>query len=82
MILEYDGERPADQCQIVRRVEMWYTTKDIGPLKDNRDLFLVVYLLSKIDLIDRDSCYNKKQFWAVLNVKYFIECKIDHVTIT
>ena len=21
---------PADQCQIVRRVEMWYTTKDIG----------------------------------------------------
>ena len=31
MILEYDGERPADQYQIVRRVEMWYTSKDIGP---------------------------------------------------
>ena len=30
MILEYGGERPADQCQIVRRVEMWYTSKDIG----------------------------------------------------
>ena len=51
-------------------------------LKDNRDLFLVVYLLLEIDLIDRDSCYNKKQFWALLNIKYFIECKIDHVTIT
>ena len=24
-------DRPADQCQIVRRVEMWYTSKDIGP---------------------------------------------------
>ena len=31
MILEYGGERPADQCQIVRKVEMWYTSKDIGP---------------------------------------------------
>ena len=31
MKLEYGGERPADQCQIVRRVEMWYTSKDIGP---------------------------------------------------
>ena len=31
MILEDGGERPADQCQIVRRVEMWYTSKDIGP---------------------------------------------------
>ena len=31
MILEYGGERPADQGQIVRRVEMWYTSKDIGP---------------------------------------------------
>ena len=31
MIPEYGGERPADQCQIVRRVEMWYTSKDIGP---------------------------------------------------
>ena len=30
MILEYGRERPADQCQIVRRVEMWYTSKDIG----------------------------------------------------
>ena len=31
MILEYGRERPADQCQIVRKVEMWYTSKDIGP---------------------------------------------------
>ena len=31
MILEYGRERPADQCQIVRRVEIWYTSKDIGP---------------------------------------------------
>ena len=31
LILEYGRERPADQCQIVRRVEMWYTSKDIGP---------------------------------------------------
>ena len=31
MILEYGRERPADQCQIVRRVEMWYTSKNIGP---------------------------------------------------
>ena len=31
MILEYGGERPADQCQIVRGVEMWHTSKDIGP---------------------------------------------------
>ena len=31
MILEYGGKRPADQGQIVRRVEMWYTSKDIGP---------------------------------------------------
>ena len=31
MVLEYGGERPADQCQIVRRVEMWYTSKDMGP---------------------------------------------------
>ena len=31
MICEYGRERPADQCQIVRRVEMWYTSKDIGP---------------------------------------------------
>ena len=31
MILEDGRERPADQCQIVRRVEMWYTPKDIGP---------------------------------------------------
>ena len=31
MIPEYGGERPADQCQIVRRVEMWCTSKDIGP---------------------------------------------------
>ena len=28
---EYGSERPADLCQIVRRVEMWYTSKDIGP---------------------------------------------------
>ena len=28
LILEYGRERPADQCQIVRRVEMWYTSKD------------------------------------------------------
>ena len=51
-------------------------------LKDNRDLFQVVYLLLEIELIDRDSCYNKKQFWAVLNIKYVIERKIDHMTIT
>ena len=31
LILEYGRERSADQCQIVRRVEMWYTSKDIGP---------------------------------------------------
>ena len=31
LILEYGRERPADQCQIVCRVEMWYTSKDIGP---------------------------------------------------
>ena len=30
-MLEYGRERPADQCQIVRRVEMWYTSQDIGP---------------------------------------------------
>ena len=30
-MLECGRERPADQCQIVRRVEMWYTSKDIGP---------------------------------------------------
>ena len=30
-MLEYGRERPADQCQIVRRVKMWYTSKDIGP---------------------------------------------------
>ena len=30
-MLEYGRERPAAQCQIVRRVEMWYATKDIGP---------------------------------------------------
>ena len=30
-MLEYGRERPADQCQIVRRVEMWYTSKDIEP---------------------------------------------------
>ena len=31
LILEYGREKPADQRQIVRRVEMWYTSKDIGP---------------------------------------------------
>ena len=49
--------------------EWWDTLNILGP---------------SLEYSPKSKCWTmiKKQFWAVLNIKYVIECQIDHMTIT
>ena len=51
-------------------------------VKRESEFFQVAYFFRNLTH-SRDSCYNKKQLCAVLNIKYaHIECKLDHVIVT